>query len=133
MAPTTDKLATNRDALSEVDVTQLVKGRLADSLPRMLWVPLFYGVYVPLSFVGGVSWRLLWMGMPWTGFGGVIAVVYLAFGVQAAYMALGLLIALVVVAAGVYGNLEPAQVRQLRDYGARSRRHAKWCLLNSLF
>ncbi|WP_232701828.1 hypothetical protein [Halobacterium wangiae] len=133
MASTAEETTIDQEDPPDLNVGELVKGRLEKSLPRVLWIPLFYGVYMPLAVVTGFSWIVFWAGMPWTGFGGIITVVGFVFGVQAAYKAIGLLVVLIVVATGVYGNLEPAQVNRVRDFGARGRTYAKWYLYNSIF
>jgi len=69
MASTTDGNPANQE-LADVNVGELLKTRLENSLPRVLWVPIFYGACVPVAVVGGFLWMVFWAGMPWTGFGG---------------------------------------------------------------
>lgn len=132
MASTSEERTANQEEPPDLNVGKLVKTRLEESLPRVLWLPLFYGVYVPLTVVGSFSWSVFWMGMPWTGFGGIVAVAYLIFGIQAAHVVIGLIVALIVVAAGVYGNLEPAQVEQVREYGSMGKAYVRYRVVSSL-
>ena len=132
MANDIEKKEINMEDALELDIDKLVKARLKHSLPRIFWAPIFYGVYVPLAVVVGVLWIAFWKGMPWTGFGGIAAVAYLFFGVTGVYIVAGCVVALVVIAAGVYGNLEPTRADQVRDYATRGEKYVKWYMYHSL-